>query len=118
MLLYLHLETTQDFMRVQPSLSTDCFQRPATAVIIDTELAHDRFYLRVIDQPVGHRCFKSTVRHACHSDFRNECPVLIPAMNNTSATAPRKKMVSPGTRIQRHVCIVGVCMNSALRAYQ
>ena len=38
--------------------------------------------------------------------------------DTTSATAPRKKTVSPGTRSQRRSCITGVYMNSGLRAYQ
>ena len=50
--------------------------------------------------------------------FLKECPVLRPAIKMTKATAPRKKMVSPGTRIQRSCCMSGVCRNSLLRAYQ
>ena len=48
----------------------------------------------------------------------NECPVRKPATKRTNATAPRKKIVSPGTRIQRTFCIIGDCQKSPLRAYQ
>lgn len=58
-----------------------------------------------------------SVRHATHV-FRNEWPVFRPATKMTKATAPKKKMVSPGTRSQRSVCMRSVCMNSLLRAYQ
>jgi hypothetical protein len=48
----------------------------------------------------------------------NECPVLRPATNTTRATAPAKNKVSPGTLIQRKLCIRSVFMNSLLRANQ
>src|SRR6516164_4066124 len=40
------------------------------------------------------------------------------ATKSTNAMAPQANKVSPGTLIQRSVCIHGVVRNSALRAYQ
>ncbi len=47
----------------------------------------------------------------------NEWPVSNPSLNQPIASTPTANSVSPGTRSQRNVCIVGVCRNSALRAY-
>ena len=48
----------------------------------------------------------------------SEPPVLRPSTNSTSETTPAANSVSPRTRSQRRVCIVPVCKNSELRAYQ
>ena len=47
-----------------------------------------------------------------------EYPKPRPKTKTTKAIAPRANSVSPGTRIQRRVCMSGLAMNSALRAYQ
>ena len=46
-----------------------------------------------------------------------ECPVNNPSTNHANAAAPMENTMSPGTRIQRSVCIEPDCMNSADLAY-
>ncbi|SDH49455.1 hypothetical protein SAMN04488121_11354 [Chitinophaga filiformis] len=55
---------------------------------------------------------------SCYLLSFNDHPVFNPIINATSSNSPVASSMSPGTRSQRKVCIVGVCMNSAERAYQ
>src|ERR1700739_4423338 len=47
-----------------------------------------------------------------------EWPVSNPSTNQANSAAPIEKRISPGTLIQRKVCIEPDCMSSAERAYQ
>src|ERR1035438_3598598 len=47
-----------------------------------------------------------------------ECPVSNPSTNQANSAAPIANRMSPGTLIQRRVCMELDCMNSEERAYQ
>src|SRR6185437_11273755 len=47
-----------------------------------------------------------------------ECPVKRPSTNHANRAAPMANRMSPGTLIQRKVCMEPDCMNSEDRAYQ
>lgn len=67
-------------------------------------------------------------QYACSSDQTNPAvpqrfsfndqPVLRSITKSTNSISPTASTISPGTRNQRRNCMVGVCMNSAERAYQ
>ena len=104
-------------LAIQSLFLTGISQRLSAAAVFDFQLLKNRQGFGMLDDPIGDRRIKIARSHAA-STLRNECPVFNPATKMTRATAPRKKIVSPGTRIQRSHCITSVCMNSGLRAYQ
>lgn len=108
----------QDLLGRQSPLTTGILQRLAAATAVDPQLLKHAQCFWMLNDPVGDGGVEVALGHGELADLRNECPVFRPATNRTSATAPRKNTVSPGTRSQRRVCMTSVCMNSGLRAYQ
>lgn len=111
-------EFSQDGRWFMPLFSTGIPQRFPSAAVINAQLLKYGQGFRIFDHPFGNGSLKIAGSHGFGVSLRNEWPVFSPATKTTSATAPRKNTVSPGTRIQRKVCMIGVCMNSLLRAYQ